>query len=1071
MKLVVFFLVSLFLVQAAIAGEGNCQIGLVGEIKEKAQSILEVVGPGTDCLSALTSDEEHELLDTLQGINRDYFEGTENARQRNEAVEQLLRKLNSVDESQKEGVLGLLVAQQNEVAAGRYVSGVIYDFLDGKELSSRDKEVIAGLNIKYPGEYVRQVAASLAPYYENLKSSGAKFNRIKGWDISGVEMNAEKLKKDPGLYTSLAVLFSPQTASALSDSMRDQSVYIGNQVFMPPGRDNDKGRFPSGHIRVMDRDKHDREVSRELKSFSADTEEFIKASRETASYQNLMHGRILEFFGIERGDKGRTGPEINAETSYSRMMQTRERLKQLGVSREKISQIDEAIKYSNELERSNIERGIAKIELARKAAIAAPFIPLAMAAAPLAGGLYSPTMASMAANASATLAFMPMAFAAGSSLIHASIDSARQGNGFFCHLAEKFSEAGAGALYTAPFLASLPTAASLVSVTPLALGSATGSVALFKIGAMTAPLIYGGVNLGAALYFIKDMGGAGVVGAKECYGKIKKVHDLALEKKASSERLDNLATGALHDCADSGINLAFAISGGAKMAQSGYTGYKNIKIKMDSVRSQRAGNVQTPRLLLPAAQEPGALIPLRTSGVKPILPVPLARVGKPDVSGATKTTGFFTKASPDDQNALMEKFYSMKKTGAINAKLDSSKVFKINSDLPKDSQSALNKLFLNLEKSDPSSLQKLRSDGIERMGKLALVTSGAGLWTRGGGVVKALVPYNIAEILSSSEMKQLIEAGKDVDKFSGIIRGLVDKGVYSPTALNPLDMKLVNAALLSQKSKSYVSLDVWTSEQTHGPISKYLDWFNENFMSKTFHSDPVVDNKIKSAIQDYILQSKALKETHLFGRQNGYHAIDVKNQKFLPDSPHIGKGAGELLEVLKSTGRTDELKEMGKDTIAFENIEVQSEHDLLMGAHVSNKRPVSVVLVEQKEGYNGGNPFLVDKGDGNWNIELHEASALNETYKTGNDYFNSNTLYMNIDLPHPSEHGFEERTLGGIDIARPKLNAGDVTKMHPTAGIVGRIGIEYENFKRYDEFAINGARLIKNYQNYWASFY
>ena len=493
MKLIGIFVIFLATINLAIAdsskGRGNCNQNVFEEIKDKTQSIVKVVNPTSDCLATLTSDEEYQLLDALNGVNRNYFEGMKSIKERDESIENILKKLNAADDQQKSGVLKLLTAQQNEMIAGQYVTGVIFDTLEGKALSSKDEEIIRGLNIRDPKAYIQEVSKTLAPYYQNLKGHGAQFDKIKGWDLSKVELNSEKIKQDPQLYSSIAMLFSPQSATALSDAQRSESLYIGGQVLTPPKQSNQKGRFPNGNIRVMSRDEHDQSVLRELNTFSRDTEEFMKFSKETASYQNLMKGRLPEMLGFERGDKGQTAPEISREANYKAMLQGRERLKELGVPKEKIRQINEAIKYANELDKANIEGGIEKLELARKAAIAAPFIPLAMAAAPLAGGLYSTSMATVAANASGTLALMPMAFAAGSSLIHATIDKAHNGGDFFCHLSERFSTAGAGALYMAPFLASIPTAAALVSVTPLALGSATGSAGLLKVGAIAAPMI------------------------------------------------------------------------------------------------------------------------------------------------------------------------------------------------------------------------------------------------------------------------------------------------------------------------------------------------------------------------------------------------------------------------------------------------------------------------------------------------------------------------------------------------------------------------------------------------------
>jgi hypothetical protein len=252
------------------------------------------------------------------------------------------------------------------------------------------------------------------------------------------------------------------------------------------------------------------------------------------------------------------------------------------------------------------------------------------------------------------------------------------------------------------------------------------------------------------------------------------------------------------------------------------------------------------------------------------------------------------------------------------------------------------------------------------------------------------VPYNISEILgvefatlslsgkivavkNSQEILKLskINSGKmsieEIDKEAALIKksaiakikDLLDKTTYNPKSINTLDMKFINLATIYEKTGKYVSMDIWTSEQTHGAISEYLSWLSNNISKKTFHPDSQINDSIKNALTHYMEKSKSLGETHLFGYQEGLYAIDTKTGNYKEDTASIGKGAGAIIEYLDTSGRLNLLKTRGKKTFVFENIEVVSDYAPLFASHRIAEKPVSVVLVPQKEGYVGGSPFLI----------------------------------------------------------------------------------------------------------------
>lgn len=404
-------------------------------------------------------------------------------------------------------------------------------------------------------------------------------------------------------------------------------------------------------------------------------------------------------------------------------------------------------------------------------------------------------------------------------------------------------------------------------------------------------------------------------------------------------------------------------------------------------------------------------------------------------------------------------------------------------------------LTVDLNTADSQTVQSLLSEGTQRLPSLYYFTSGAGLWSRGGGQIKALVPLNLSELLSTEELAQLNHAsdlvnakspadvlfiagrdvppegsvasvaGEVVDDAKRQIDAIIGKARGDARALPPLAMKLVNVALASKRGQTYVPFDVWTSEQTHQEIAGYLQSFKGGFERMSFSSNPREQAEIVQALREYFAAAHEHGDTHLFGKQKGFHALDPQTGAPLPNTPAIGEGAGRAKAYLDESGRTGELLAQGKTEWVFENIEVFSDLPLLSGAHHRGGKDVSVVLVPQKDGYAGGSPFLITKPDGTVNLELHEQSALPPEYARDNAFFNANTLFQPLDAAPPQGLGFEVKNNGTQ--VRAKQNAGDITHDLSTAGIGGRVPVEYENLKTYGEFVQNGVPLIETYRSLW----
>lgn len=399
---------------------------------------------------------------------------------------------------------------------------------------------------------------------------------------------------------------------------------------------------------------------------------------------------------------------------------------------------------------------------------------------------------------------------------------------------------------------------------------------------------------------------------------------------------------------------------------------------------------------------------------------------------------------------------------------------------------------------DPTRMRELAATGRKALSKLYFFTSGAGLWSRGGGQVKAIIPYNLEELLPPEKLQRLnhssdVYNAKGGDKgvllaagvnvLVGETEALVAARVRSEAkaeidsilkearkdskAVTPLSMKLIQAALMSKAGDTYVPFDVWTSQQTHQPIAEALSEFKKTYRERSLHPDPKVQAEIVEALKRYFEQDEALGETHLFGYQVGLPALHPETGERIHGTAEIGEGAGRAKAYLDDSGRTEELLLRGKEYFSFENIEVMTPWEEVLGAHVESGKEASVVVVPQQAGYSGGNPFVVTKDDGTKNVEFHEQSVLPDEPKKDNLFFNANTIVASLHSKASDSIGFEVKENGSQ--VRAKNNAADLWHL-PTGAVGGVIGLHYENFKTYPEYVKNGTSFVKNFYEQWTKW-
>lgn len=397
---------------------------------------------------------------------------------------------------------------------------------------------------------------------------------------------------------------------------------------------------------------------------------------------------------------------------------------------------------------------------------------------------------------------------------------------------------------------------------------------------------------------------------------------------------------------------------------------------------------------------------------------------------------------------------------------------------------------------------ELTEKGSQNIDSLYYVTSGAGLWSRGGNMVKAIVPFNIAKVLSAEDFADVNRHAKVIaaktseatmeaagvspnDGESAVqamervkleakakLDALITKAGEHPDALNAIDLKLATVAMESAAGKTYVPFDIITSEQTHTKIAEYLVWLRRNYQHKKFHADPAVNKKVIEALDRYFALDMEKKETHLVPIEAGYHGLHPETGDPVTQTATSGPGVGAALDDMARSPRTVALKKDGKLYRVFDNIEVISNIALLHGTHVqalgSNPNlQITVVMVPKQPGDAGGEPYFV-----NGKFQLIEKSALPDDKKGLADespLFNTNTGEGPIDATAGDAYGFEHKVELGHKIVRPKKNAWDTTFTLDSQGVVGRYGIDYTALKEWPDYERNGAAPVDAARARWAT--
>ena len=406
---------------------------------------------------------------------------------------------------------------------------------------------------------------------------------------------------------------------------------------------------------------------------------------------------------------------------------------------------------------------------------------------------------------------------------------------------------------------------------------------------------------------------------------------------------------------------------------------------------------------------------------------------------------------------------------------------------------------LDLNKLDSNSIAKIATIAKENASRFHYITSAAGQWSRGRiNVVKALVPYNLKEIvgpnvakrisnldrlLATSDTSEIIALAKklklsnttDIDIIkkeanTWLTKIITDASADFEKGLNALDLKFMNVALLSKKTSSYIPFDIITPLHTHAKISNYKTKLKSNFRLKIFHKNPVQNKKIIDALAEYFQKADQLGDTHILGYQREVLAIDPTTGDFIPGSVPSSIGAGNFMADLKNSGRMDVHK---REIYHFDNIEVVSNLEETLAMHVMGGAETSITVVPTKAGYKGGSPYLIKNENGTMTTQLVEDFLVPDYIKKQGELFNTGSITVNYTAKPPRALSFENKVDKdtGKPIVRVKSTPGDFTQENTTSVILGRLDDDpvkkrdYENFKSWDDYLNNGSFYLETILN------
>ena len=542
------------------------------------------------CLGVLTGPEETQLSEVVSTLNAQFITAGITAEQRATFLRAELEKMDFDGDPEKAELREAFVALLTDIQSSQIVFELIIERIKGEPIS----EVVKASIVKNDGItsedfelFLNEEVEKYRKYYESMVAHGIPFVKGKGWDFSTINFTPELLQ-DATFNTALGLFISPDFATTIIDPYRNEALVAGNTVFLPiPKRGTREGSVPK-----MGVFEYQGIVQKQLDLLDKEVKSFLSASKEAATYTNLMSGRIWELFGLGRGgsdDGDMTSAEIEKEITLNQIDSIRNFLiESYGIPAELRTSLQQLSLAVLEKDKENLQAGIAKIDAAWWAVVLAPVVvALVAVAVPAAGalasaGLISTTVSVGVAKATTAMIAIPLFFGIGHAGVSAAIDSSMHGGDWFCRFKEELVASGSPGIKYGAILGSLPlasaTGAGLLGAAIYGAPVVAANGAILAPGMTFATTSYGIVNVGTALYFLQSMGRSSVTNFSEC-AQLLKSAQIVSETSGETELVDAFYSEGMKRCLDGGIDLAFALSIGGRQAKEGYRGFKYFRSK------------------------------------------------------------------------------------------------------------------------------------------------------------------------------------------------------------------------------------------------------------------------------------------------------------------------------------------------------------------------------------------------------------------------------------------------------------------------------------------------------------
>lgn len=528
--------------------------------KKRKESTAKATSRGESCARVLTEPEETQLVTEASKLAKRALLGEMSLDQRNREADELIRSFGSTAERSAEAKA--VLASTHDFLASAWLLPIALNWSPTSKLSEQQLKTLESVGVarELAEGYVAEIAAWYAPLYSVVREHGFKYDEQVGWSFTEQQIHVDAFKKSPSLAGAAVMMFGSKVTAELLNPERSEALFFDSIVFQPPQR--------QGEISVWEKTRWTRSVQQSLKFIADATESFIKSSKEASTYSNLMKGRIVEWFGGERGLNGKTAPEIEVQASYKILNRSIHQLVvEFGVGPELRQQLLAMQQKLIHIESAHLDEGLATLDKVQRAAIAAPFIPAIIWATPFVAGSVSPAMVPFLAKMSSFGAVASFGFAAGSAVISASTKATGPGGGFFCHLANDFASKGADALFMAPFAAALPAVGVVTA----------GTIATASGGSICVGTAYGALNVGLAAFSVKFLIEEGSAGLSACYDALKLADEAG---KAGDQKTAEVYTAkGIQSCATAGLELTFAMVQGGLLSKGAVASIKQKNLK------------------------------------------------------------------------------------------------------------------------------------------------------------------------------------------------------------------------------------------------------------------------------------------------------------------------------------------------------------------------------------------------------------------------------------------------------------------------------------------------------------